>query len=149
VLCAALWAWTSHAWAGAQYRPRGGGTGFGLIADQGGLYFATYAGGIPEGRTAWSAHAEGYSSIEEGAGTDVRRWVPLRAFDHVHGDIDVRCWAVPFWLLTLGLAVPAVRLTRRHGCGRRRASGLCPTCGYDLRATPERCPECGVGSSAG
>lgn len=44
-----------------------------------------------------------------------------------------------------GVAAFAFR-RRRHG--RRAGVGLCRSCGYDLRATPRRCPECGAVESS-
>jgi hypothetical protein len=54
--------------------------------------------------------------------------------------------AVPLWtIFLLALAVPAARLAAYVRRARRaRQPGLCTCCGYDLRATPERCPECGT-----
>jgi hypothetical protein len=39
-------------------------------------------------------------------------------------------------------SVPAVLRDRR--ASKRRAAGRCADCGYDLRASPVRCPECGA-----
>jgi hypothetical protein len=46
-------------------------------------------------------------------------------------------------VVALTLIMPAIWIrelkTRRRKCRRQ----ICPTCGYDIRATPNRCPECG------
>jgi hypothetical protein len=53
---------------------------------------------------------------------------------------------VPWWLITaIGLTMPLLRL--RHSVVLRgRREGHCLACGYDLRASPDRCPECGCAS---
>jgi hypothetical protein len=51
---------------------------------------------------------------------------------------------LPIWLPTLIASMPSMILLARYVRHRHRMlKGLCPSCGYDLRASSERCPECG------
>jgi hypothetical protein len=52
---------------------------------------------------------------------------------------------VPHWALAVLFGiVPLSWGMSRWRARRRKKTGLCPSCGYDLRATPGRCPECGA-----
>jgi hypothetical protein len=53
-------------------------------------------------------------------------------------------FSIPIWLPLILLAIlPGGRLfTWRRRCCREQ-EGCCLICGYDLRASPDRCPECG------
>ena len=58
--------------------------------------------------------------------------------------------SAPFWLLILVTGSTSYLVGRRNWSERRRLRrGECQACGYDLRATPDRCPECGLAVTRG
>lgn len=63
-------------------------------------------------------------------------------------NITIQWWALvlSFGLFPLGrMSFFCVRFLKRR---YRRTRGLCAHCGYDLRASQERCPECGQAINA-
>jgi hypothetical protein len=53
-------------------------------------------------------------------------------------------FTLPMWFLFCATMLPAPWMAARRKRQRRRERGQCSGCGYDLRATPGRCPECGA-----
>jgi hypothetical protein len=120
-----------------------------LRADRGSIFFlcmhrqwvrdmesTTFIPQIRSGSRAFPVHVWHFMGFE------VIRTQPL-----TYGWLAV---GVPFWALCVPLAGSAlwgtVRLRRLRDL---RRPGLCGRCGYDLRETTDRCPECGTPTTAG
>ena len=67
-------------------------------------------------------------------------WTPVLGVRRDTWMLGVRPW-LPMALLAV---MPALWVKRFRKARRAKGLGLCPSCGYDLRASPERCPECGA-----
>jgi 4-amino-4-deoxy-L-arabinose transferase-like glycosyltransferase len=141
VAVCALWAWTYDTWR-VGTRPgqivlfvTGGGDGQGELYVRQTLKENAAAGSCCEflQRHASASAAMGGFEYHRGTTPTTGMTFPFTIL------------AVPVWsllLMTLTLPAACLRLARRHR--RRERHGQCPRCGYDLRATPDRCPECGA-----
>jgi hypothetical protein len=69
-----------------------------------------------------------------------RRINPFSAIPFTEWQLSAPMWA----FVAMTLMLPMVWVIRWRRQRARAMIGMCAVCGYDLRATPERCPECGA-----
>ncbi|MCH8964385.1 MAG: hypothetical protein IIB58_05455 [Planctomycetes bacterium] len=93
-----------------------------------------------------------FRNVNTATGKFWRNWNPIRPFRWDNSTITWRgatyrtkTISFPHWLFVLVFSIPLFvagkRVYRRR---KRKKLGLCVKCGYDLRASKDRCPECGT-----
>jgi hypothetical protein len=93
-------------------------------------------------------------TLNGGMPSGLKRWfgTTIYGFSRLGGKHLRREWGnlyyLPHWLILAALSpfavAPVVSLAVRRRHRRRQGERRCARCGYDLRASPDRCPECGT-----
>jgi hypothetical protein len=98
----------------------------------------------PDGRSDRPPDIRDYFPEQQRLMRKVKRAVP-DARGMPQPRLQLRQYGLPHWgAMAAAALLPAAWWRARARRQRRIARGLCVTCGYDLRASPDRCPECGA-----
>ena len=104
----------------------------------------------PQSQASWG-HLTGPIAEADDTWQNIQKSASFRllGFGYAHSPPAGLSWPiaifVPDWFLMIAAGWPAFYMTRSLlSVRRRRRLGLCLQCGYDLQATPDRCPECGT-----
>jgi hypothetical protein len=148
------------------WNPRSTETKRAIYSKEVGLCFERFEPAVPESvrgpapgsaeYPAWSQRFRDANEVRWLWGFGYSKWAMIAQPSYDGGPPDhslflgyERTVVLPYWFIfsvtaAWPLWVWITRMARRSREARRRRRGLCSSCGYDLRASDGRCPECGA-----
>jgi hypothetical protein len=105
---------------------------------------------LPTGTSSWQfSHSDdgGVLYISAPAGSIAGIAIAFTLPSPIRGQVAQVDARLPYWVLFATFSfLPIIwigRFIRQRARDQLKAGGCCLRCGYDLRATPDKCPECG------
>ena len=134
--------WVRSYWVNDQLEWRHSNGFINVGPSRGGIWYSGFTG------MAGTGPPTGYRSVRPPGRDPTTNIWRFAGFHYWHGPFPaggtMTIVRLPMWALLAGHLALSIFLFRRLPQHDEARGTLCRSCGYDLRASPERCPECGA-----